>query len=94
MTHTPGPWAVDDDRDRIYIRPDGTGWLLAVVPRDLFMAQQKQEWSIEANARLIAAAPDLLTACKVALNDRMFKDWPTIAPILIAAIAKAEGTER
>lgn len=32
----------------------------------------------------------LLVACKMALNDRQFDDWPTIAPHLIAAIAKAE----
>lgn len=42
---------------------------------------------------LIAAAPDLLTACKMALNDRMFKDWPEVATALIAAIAKAEGKD-
>jgi hypothetical protein len=45
----------------------------------------------EANACLIAAAPELLTACEMALNDRMFNDWPAIATALSAAIAKAKG---
>lgn len=46
-----------------------------------------------ANARLIAAAPELLLAVKAALNDRRYLDWPVIAELLIAAIAKAEGAQ-
>ncbi len=48
----------------------------------------------EANSYLIAAAPDLFHACEAALNDRMFKDWPDVATILIAAINKAKGKWR
>ena len=44
-----------------------------------------------ADMRLCAAAPDLLIACRVALNDRMYKDWPKIADILMNAIIKAGG---
>jgi hypothetical protein len=54
-----------------------------------------------ANARLIAAAPDLLTACHNALDDlrtifRNFKpetEWTEddVTAGLVAAIAKAEG---
>ena len=47
--------------------------------------------SDEGNAYLAAAAPELLTACEAALNDRMFKDWPEIATLLKNAIAKARG---
>ena len=45
----------------------------------------------EHHARLFSAAPDLLVACEAALNDRMFKDWPGVATLLINAIAKARG---
>ena len=33
----------------------------------------------------------LVSACKIALNDRMYKDWPAVADALIAAVNKAEG---
>ena len=50
----------------------------------------------EANARLIAAAPDLLEACKSALvliqGCTVYKDMST-AKELMAPIAKAEGEE-
>ena len=54
-------------------------------------ADDPEFYPAKANARLIAAAPDLLVAAKAALNDRMYKHWPGIADLLIAAIAKAEG---
>ena len=43
----------------------------------------------QANARLIAAAPDMLDACRQALLH--FEDDQTISHVLAAAIAKAEG---
>jgi hypothetical protein len=46
-----------------------------------------KEW--EANAHLIAAAPDLLDACKQAAV--LHEDDEGIAQVLLAAIAKAEG---
>jgi len=47
-----------------------------------------------ANAQLISAAPDLLKACKYALDkyDDKFS-WSKMALILIEAINKAEGKE-
>lgn len=57
----------------------------------------------EANARLIAAAPDLLAALKEALSElateypiasRLAGNWPEMVPVferINAAIAKAEG---
>lgn len=92
-THTPGPWEVDDDGKQLCIRPAGTGWLLAYVFRDSFAAQSNADWSIEANARLIAAAPELLAALKATVanhcpNDKMF--CGSCSPAR-AVIAKAEG---
>lgn len=72
--HTPGPWTSVDDRRGIWeIIHDG--YMLAQVwrcrPGDL------GDFPAEANARIMAAAPELLAACKVALeamtNDRYRK---------------------
>ena len=86
--HTPGPWrlTVDDTGVR---RIEGTEPLKGALMCDEryypWCPEEIEDW------RLISAAPDLLAAAKCALNDRMYKDWPDIADLLIAAIAKAEG---
>jgi len=46
----------------------------------------------EANARLISAAPELLAACKLALN-AFENNWAIDWGELEAAIAKAEGRD-
>ena len=93
--HTPGPWRVgQDDRTRVYSER-GSERLVAecrATGEDLSEAY--------ANARLIAAAPALLAACRTAyarLN--RFGEHETIAHggegtlrgVLWAAIAAAEG---
>ena len=93
--HTPGPWAVDPDD-----RP-GMEWNNHIVQQArpnfaiCFMTRsgKRDNSEAEANARLIAAAPELLAACEAALNDRMFKELPEVATLLINAIAKARGDE-
>ena len=84
--HTPGPWKVEQSQEyeSTYTIVNGPGFLSHWVNPN---AEEEEA----ANARLIAAAPDLLVACRMALNDRMYKDWPAIADALMAAIAKAEG---
>ena len=87
--HTPGPWPVVG-RTGGTIRSSDGGWIANVNWRNR-----------KANARLIAAAPDLLGALK-ALNLAFFgipfKAKPEELPALVAAsemaraaIAKAEG---
>lgn len=78
--HTPGPWSWTTDtlenRCDQTLDSETTGYSVlhcCVKPR-------------EPNARLIAAAPDLLEACKAALSD----DQPYIEKCK-AAIAKATG---
>src|SRR5262249_39298471 len=56
--HTPGPWVIHLAQT-VCIRPASSDTLIA----RLFGARSKAE----TNARLIAAAPDLLEACKRAL---------------------------
>lgn len=97
MAHTPTPWAIDgDDRERIYIRPEGTGWLLAIIPRDLFMASVKPEWDVDDNAAFIVKAAnchsEMLAALKrlVEYSECSVND-SDIWNAARAAIAKAEA---
>lgn len=87
--HTPGPWAVSSSLyvvsplARMVAKCDGMGIAdLEVPPEQMF-----------ANARLIAAAPDLLTAAKDALAKleelRFQQDTEDEADVLRAAITKA-----
>ena len=90
MTHTPGPWEAHDD--------DGTGTLPCVLSDkvnaggNFYVAQ----CNVYADARLIAAAPELLEAAKLALAenkraDLHFKNTSPATDALTAAIAKATG---
>ena len=99
VKHTPGPWAVDSD---------GSGWYIEATPERghslAFIAspefQEEPDTSAseaEANARLIAAAPDLLEALQWLVdilpdpdldNDELQRTWTRRAR---AAIAKATG---
>ena len=68
--HTPGPWFLaphSDNRNRGYIRPDAfnANGLRPAICRVNHMGRGFTETT--ANARLIAAAPDLLDACEKAL---------------------------
>jgi len=107
MNHTPGPWLTGNRITPInhpgHVEYDvwskdtyeGTGWHPKVGTVLLYHTKQA-----EADARLIAAAPDLLAACRAALeyvteqNERL--DGPMSMPTpleeqLDAAIAAAEG---
>ncbi len=97
--HTPGPWTAQRPRG---VMPAGGGeW-----PRSLIFAEGVGQrvadayWPCdeqEANARLIAAAPDLLAACEAILGPMDYYDpvkgFPLYEPfqMLKAAIAKAKG---
>ena len=96
-THTPGPWAVDNQ----YIHgPDGIRFLAVAG-----------DGAGQANARLIASAPELLAALEAteakltqaarafygagnakALREA-FEGWRTTAEAARAAIAKATATK-
>ena len=80
--HTPGPWAP-------YHLSDGS-W--AVARRDDVLPPLA--WTVnEADARLIAAAPDLLAALEEIVNLEGFPDQFAYRAeaIALAAIAKAKG---
>lgn len=97
VSHTPGPWKILRSFPRrlpfgiAQDRPDPQD-CAAVLTGQAFC--RKTTDVAEANARLIAAAPDLLAACKEA--ERLIRNGGTV-PIqgetwtkLTAAIARAE----
>lgn len=92
--HTPGPWHIRKGPDR-YIVADpekvdgGISWV--TVARAYPDAKEQ-----DANARLIAAAPELLAACEAALRyldytDPMGVESQEEQDLLDAAIRKARG---
>lgn len=107
--HTPGPWTIltvagpvpaDQRNDRAIM--DGDGQIIA----EAFHRVGPDDWApVEANARLIAAAPELLAAAELVYkyleddpptDDAPFdawESWRTSITVLLAAIAKARGKE-
>jgi len=64
-THTPGPWRFDEAEERVVNSDHG-----AIA--DLY-ARGNGDSEMLPNARLIAAAPDLLAACRLMLDE--FSEW-------------------
>ena len=91
MTHTPGPWTVNKYRS-IGAGEHGTRPIVAHV--EPFYGTDRQYGDDTANARLIAAAPDMLAALCLAQDTltppRGDEEQEALAAIT-AAIAKAQG---
>ncbi len=94
--HTPGPWTIDLGN---VIKASNSRESIAMIR--WFMADSFDETEGQANARLIAAAPELLQGAEqvVELIEYLIStgympggDWATVAS-LKSAIAKAKGTE-
>jgi molybdopterin-guanine dinucleotide biosynthesis protein A len=81
--HTPGPWDSDPDIDGTLRAYDGAPICVVCAHNDT-----------EANALLIAAAPDLLSALRLAVRQNEHDMLMTGEELrtCLAAIAKAEGT--
>jgi hypothetical protein len=78
--HTPGPWRLDT----------WNGWLLSA--EDVGIVKFDMNRTLLADAKLIAAAPELLAACELALLD--MDSWQISGPgrkAIEAAIKKAKG---
>ena len=81
MSSTPGPWEFDGPPHNIIVWSSSEN-------RICFMTS---DGPAEANARLIAAAPDLLVAAK-AKRDAIYRHEHAKADeLLLLALAKAEG---
>ncbi len=99
--HTPGPWSVWTGRllgqdifhdKRTVCADSGVGDKLAVAYCDYHTPERA-----EANARLIAAAPDLLEMCQMmaaeySREDGVFFERHPAIGRLLKTIAKATGT--
>ena len=83
--HTPGPWTISD-RDSVGDNIFGPNNERIANTYGLF----EEKWA--ANARLIAAAPDLLAACKAAMDFMDEKGYGgNTYRLLRIGILKAEG---
>ena len=103
MNPTPGPWHIEKWNPQAIFSRIGTHVASATHGdgRNAFsigkLTDSCQNDDPEANARLIAAAPDLLAACEAALAERANvglnrPHWtPGVTERLQAAIAKAKG---
>ncbi len=87
MEHTPGPWKIRDDIN--IITNDGSYIGFASVrPKDGSLEKGR------ANARLIAAAPQLLTALQALMGTcchlaEWERKWPNVVKTCYDAVAKA-----
>ena len=96
MTHTPGPWEAKYGEDGIwYVLIEPNTWVEAGPPLNQVGSRELSE----ADARLLASAPDLLAAlkdwleahedsCRRAVSDT---GGCSTCPDIRAAIARAEG---
>ena len=89
MKHTIGPWSVRG--------PAGIDKDYAIVGDYSIIAEawgrvgETKYPDAYANARLIAAAPELLDACNAAMRLDYFREHNALADMMRAAIAKATG---
>ena len=95
-THTPGPWAAEYSSygEEIWFGGEGCG-MWTIDPPSVYMSGEEGGATAAANARLIAAAPDLLAACKALLRQCECSgapDSPDMAKAR-ATIAKATGED-
>lgn len=103
--HTPGPWHPTEDGCDFYVEPlgDSTVAVCSVLPIDSRgqLGDYTRGATTHANARLIAAAPELLAMlvrlrdagewCYSALEFRLCEDGHGLYNDMMALIAKAEG---
>ena len=80
--HTPGPWFVQESDHA------DTGLLIKPIPGQV-VAECDPVPEMEANARLIAAAPELLEALQACV--KLLREDGTTTQRALAAIAKATG---
>lgn len=99
MKHTPGPWTIGDENNYGAEVEIGDNGLYCSLTRD---SRHSEKYIIErdellANAHLIAAAPDLLSALKEALpglkelNGEYQSGWDDTIDRVEQAIKKATG---
>ena len=94
VTPTPGPWIVNPFCAQVDCGAVSVKGGLLPVAQMLWPTDERSEAETVANARLIAASPDLLAACEAV--DRMFSEpgkfnKNSVRDCVRAAIVKATG---
>jgi len=85
--HTPGPWEIQEQGEAsVYVIMANGNWLLS-FRHNGEQLDEKQK----ANIKLMAAAPELLEACKAIVNNWESGDLAHAANKCANAIAKATG---
>jgi hypothetical protein len=103
--HTPGPWIVGNDGQGIYVHPMGREGFTVSQPSGLDPnVTHVGAHTAEANARLIAAAPDLLATLRDSvawlaehapyMSGAVEEGYAATIDGMRAAIAKATGVDR
>lgn len=92
MGLTPGTWHVEpqgEQEDEDEDREERAGFIyidMSHVSPDSISRLVVADWATDEDLALMAAAKDLLAACRAALEDLQ---WPELESMLRAAIAKA-----
>ena len=91
--HTPGPWKVDGTGMAIYSANENLTFAPMVAAA---IGNEKSLDQLRADARLIAAAPELLAALESMLHLRKMPDEVAecVLDRAVAAIAKAKGEQK
>lgn len=90
LKHTQGPWEVSElDKTKVWGNRKCVSWSTNEA-QNRYHYPDKTEEEMKANAKLIAAAPDLLAACQMAKEELIFGgDWENAKVIIEKAIKKA-----
>ena len=101
--YTPGPWRIGEYLIGQHAWEDRPDYDRAIYGHDQVKIAVMEQWykdggESEANARLIAAAPELLEACQAAfrlLNDPDADEFQAVAVTnaLAAVLVRAQGEE-
>ena len=91
--HTPGPWIVGNGKNIACTIYDKYGQRIA-NSFDGVMVTQRSDAQCEANARLIAAAPDMLEALQDCRRALEIANFTQELAVVDAAIAKATGDQQ
>ena len=94
MKHTPGPWTINENLEYgdEYWFGGEKGFCIDVGPATIGGLKDKIEQG-KANARLIAAAPELLDALKKEVSIIDTKEHAVMHDFICETISKAEGRE-
>lgn len=91
--HTPGPWRIESWASILHICANGHTGAIADIHQDLGVPYNDKEALAvrDANARLIAAAPDLLEALQTATRLLRLLNAPGTNDPIEAAVYKANA---